>query len=53
MEVNGRWLFRGVARPDLRRRPVRRVMIGLVFVVLVFVVAPIVSILVAGEWLTP
>jgi hypothetical protein len=42
-------VVRGVARPDLRRRPVRRVMIGLVFVVLVFVVVPIVAILIAAN----
>jgi hypothetical protein len=42
-------LVRGVARPDLRRRPVRRVLIGLVFVVLVFVVVPIVAILMAAN----
>jgi|GEM_PF-4832099 len=42
-------VVRGVARPDLRRRPVRRLMIGLVFVVLAFVVVPIVAILVAAN----
>ena len=42
-------VVRGVARPDLRRRPVRRVMLGLVLVVLVFVVVPIVAILVAAN----
>jgi len=49
MEVNGRWLFRGVARPDLRRRPVRRALIGLVVVVLVFVVVPAIAILIASN----
>jgi hypothetical protein len=42
-------VVRGVARPDLRRRPVRRVMIGLVFVVLLFVVVPIVVILITAK----
>jgi len=44
-----RRLFRGVARPDLRRRPVRRMIFGLVFVVLLFVVVPIVVILVTAN----
>ncbi|HEY0869422.1 MAG TPA: hypothetical protein VGD55_03405 [Acidothermaceae bacterium] len=42
-------VVRGVARPDLHRREVRRAMIGLVFVVLVFVVVPIVAMLVAAN----
>jgi hypothetical protein len=42
-------LVRGVARPDLRRRPVRRMMISLVFVISVFVVVPLVAILVAAN----
>ena len=40
-------VVRGITRPDLRRRPVRHVMIGLVFVVVVFVVVPVAAILVA------
>jgi hypothetical protein len=35
----------GVTQPDLRRRGVRRAMIGLVFVVVVFVVVPVVAML--------
>jgi len=42
-------LVRGVARPDLRRRPVRRALIGLVVVVLVFVVVPAIAILIASN----
>jgi hypothetical protein len=42
-------VVRGVARPDLRRREVRRAMVGLVFVVAVFVVVPIVAMLAAAN----
>jgi hypothetical protein len=42
-------VVRGVARPDLHRREVRRAMIGLVFVVLVFVVVPIAAMLAAAH----
>ena len=40
---------RGLARPNWRRRPVRRLMIGLVVLVLLFVVVPIVAVLVASN----
>jgi len=42
-------VMRGVTRPDLRQRPVRRVLIGLVFVVLVFVVVPMIALLITAN----